>query len=101
MLTIWPQTHMHNHRPQSQAMARLKVLLTKAGINFTNCVFNSEEGIEGLGPQPFVSSCIYLAQANRIVNVHVSPHYTIHTLQRTQSHIPFHMCNMPVSFCAR
>ena len=41
-----------------QATARLKVLLTQAGINFTVDIFNTEEGIAGLGLQPFVSSCI-------------------------------------------
>jgi len=63
-------------------MARLKVLLTQEGINFTNCVFNTEEGIEGLGLQPFVSSCIYLIEllTYTILPITQFTHSNIHNL---------------------
>lgn len=49
-------THIHT---QTQTTARLKLLLTEAGITFTSHAFNTEDGIEGLGLQPFVSFYIY------------------------------------------
>ena len=36
-------------------MDQLKLLLTEEGINFTDAAFNTEDGIRGLGEQPFVS----------------------------------------------
>ena len=39
-------------------MDRLKSLLTQEGINFTDTTFKTEDGIERLGEQPFVS--VYL-----------------------------------------
>ena len=36
-------------------MDQLKLLLTEEGINFTDTAFNTEDGIGGLGEQPFVS----------------------------------------------
>jgi len=70
---------------QSQAMARLKELLIEAGINFTNCVFNTEEGIKGLGPEPFVSSCITLLRLIELLTYTILPitqftHSNIHNL---------------------
>ena len=53
----------HTHR---QTMDRLKILLTEEGINFTDTTFNTEDGIRGLGEQPFVSKI-----------VHVNKHATI------------------------
>ena len=49
-----------------QTMDRLKILLTEEGINFTDATFNTEDGIRGLGEQPFVSKI-----------VHVNKHATI------------------------
>ena len=43
---------LHTHQ---QTMDRLKILLTDEGINFTDTTFNTEDGIRGLGEQPFVS----------------------------------------------
>ena len=40
-------------------MDRLKTLLTQEGINFTDTTFKTEDGIERLGEQPFVS--VYLS----------------------------------------
>ncbi len=36
-------------------MNRLKVLLDKDGVEFTERVFNTSTGTSGLGPNPFVS----------------------------------------------
>ena len=38
-----------------QTMDQLKILLNEEGINFTDTTFNTEDGIRGLGEQPFVS----------------------------------------------
>ena len=38
-----------------QTMDQLKLLLKEEGINFTDTGFNTEDGIGGLGEQPFVS----------------------------------------------
>lgn len=54
-------THKH---AQTQTTARLKRLLTQAGIIFTSHAFNTEDGIEGLGLQPFVS--FYVAHAGSV-----------------------------------
>ena len=45
----------------SQTMDRLKILLTEEGINFTDTTFNTENGIRGLGEQPFVSEVVLAA----------------------------------------
>jgi len=37
-------------------MDRLKNLLMEAEINFTENAFNTEDSIEGLGQEPFVST---------------------------------------------
>ena len=50
--------HLHTHIPAHmhlQTMDQLKILLTEEGINFTDTTFNTEDGIRGLGEQPFVS----------------------------------------------
>ena len=39
-----------------QTMNGLKTFLTEEGINFTDATFNTEDGIGGLGEQPFVSN---------------------------------------------
>ena len=39
-----------------QTMNGLKNLLTEEGVNFTDATFNTEDGIRGLGEQPFVSN---------------------------------------------
>ena len=39
-----------------QTMNGLKTLLTQERINFTDATFNTEDGIGGLGEQPFVSN---------------------------------------------
>ena len=60
---------MHYYAPlhtHPQTMDRLKILLTEEGINFTDATFNTEDGIRGLGEQPFVSKI-----------VHVNKHATI------------------------
>ena len=56
--------HCCIHTPTSahvhpQTMDRLKTLLTQEGINFTDTTFKTEDGIERLGEQPFVS--VYLS----------------------------------------
>ena len=43
-----------------QTMDRLKILLTEEGINFTDATFNTEDGIRGLGEQPFVSKIVLM-----------------------------------------
>ena len=44
-----------------QTMDRLKILLTEEGINFTDTKFDTEDGIRGLGEQPFVSKIILMS----------------------------------------
>ena len=41
-------------------MNRLKILLTDEGINFTDTIFYTEDGIRGLGGQPFVSKIVFI-----------------------------------------
>ena len=40
-------------------MSRLKILLTEEGINFADATFDTEDGIRGLGEQPFVSKIVF------------------------------------------
>ena len=46
-------------------MDRLKILLTEEGINFTDAKFNTEDGIRGLGEQPFVSKIVHVNCKNK------------------------------------
>ena len=66
----------------TQITARLKRLLTQAGTSFTSYMFDSDEGIEGLRPRIFVSSCLFFSGAiSSMCTVWtVSPYFTIHTL---------------------
>ena len=47
-------------------MDRLKILLTEEGINFTDSTFNTEDGIRGLGEQPFVSTCQFCSHHHHL-----------------------------------
>jgi len=78
-------------------MNRLKGLLTQAGVNFTDSIFNTEDSIEGLGSQPFVSSymhhCISLAVVALTYTLHPTSELTVHalsTLALSQTHPIWH-----------
>ena len=47
-----PCSYMHAY---PQTMDQLKLLLREEEINFNDTTFNTEDGIRGLGEQPFVS----------------------------------------------
>ena len=66
-ITMHTCIHMHAHLHMDictctsayghpQTMNGLKTLLTEEGVNFTDATFNTEDGIRGLGEQPFVSN---------------------------------------------
>ena len=48
-------------------MDQLKLLLKEEGINFTDATFNTEDGIRGLGEQPFVSKSLLVNSARIII----------------------------------
>ena len=63
-------------------MERLKGLLTQTGVNFTDSIFNTEDSIEGLGSQPFVSSYMH----HRLSLVVVTLTYTLHPISELTVH---------------
>ena len=80
-IIIYTAAHTH-----PQTMNRLKILLTEHGINFTDTTFNTEDGIRGLGEQPFVSKIVYVK-----INMQLLRHnYELISLTHAYTHTPAH-----------
>jgi len=47
-------THIHTHT-HTYKCRKVERSANKTGVNFTDSIFNTEDSIEGLGLQPFVS----------------------------------------------